>query len=341
MSNICFGDIQDVYDMGDPMELRHLRYFIAVADELHFGRAAARLHIAQPPLSQQIRRLEEELQAPLLRRTSRHVELTAAGRLFLHEAKLIVAQADRAVRIARRASEGEIGQLLVGCTPWADFTSGPNVIRGFGKRHPHVEVELHSLASAEQISALEEGRIDVGILRPPVHSQALMTESLLAERLVVAFPRGHRFAHHDRVPWRELAHEAYVLLSRRRAPSFDTVVSQACTEAGLTLSVRYEVDHPQAVLALVAAGLGVSLAPATFGPLKTAGIAYRGLLPAGPVLETIIAWRREGASPLVPRFLRVARDLVRPRRRPSSGATAGRGTRSRSVGRSRPPSSLA
>ena len=306
------------------MELRHLRYFIAVAEELHFGRAAARVHIAQPPLSQQIRRLEEELEAPLLRRTSRHVELTTAGRLFLEEAKLTVAQADRAVRIARRATQGEIGQLFVGCTPWADFTSGSKVIRGFGKRYPHVDVELRSLSSAEQIVALEDGRIDVGILRPPVHRPALMTEPLLTERLVVAFAQGHRFAAYRRVPWRELADEAYVLLSRRRAPTFDGIVAQACAVAGLTLRVRYEVDHPQAVLALVAAGLGISLAPATFGALKSAGIAYRGLRPAGPVLTTIVAWRREGGSPLVQRFLRVARDIAHSTRHPSSSAAADR-----------------
>ena len=306
------------------MELRHLRYFIAVAEELHFGRAAARLHIAQPPLSQQIRRLEDELQAPLLRRTSHHVELTTAGRLFLQEAKLTVAQADRAMRTARRASQGEIGQLFVGCTPWADFTSGPRFIRGFGRRHPDVEVELHSLSSAEQISALEDGRIDVGILRPPVQRQMLSSESLLTERLVVAFPQGHRFAKYGRVPWRELAAEAYVLLSRRRAPTFDGIVSQACSNAGLTLSVRYEVDHPQAVLALVAAGLGVSLVPATFGGIKGGGVAHRRLRPAGPVLTTVIAWRRDGASALVQRFLRVARDIARSTRRSSASAVPDR-----------------
>jgi len=258
--------------MAPAVELRHLRYFIAVAEELHFGQAAARLHIAQPPLSQQIRRLEEVIQTPLLRRTSRHVELTSAGRMFLQEAKAVVARADRAVRIAQRASRGEIGQLFVGCTPWADFTSGPKIIRRFGKRYPYVEVKLHSLSSAEQISAQEDGRIDGGILRPPVHNRAPMTEPLRTEPLVVAFPQGHSFAASHRVPWRDLADEPYVPLSRRRAPAFDGLVAQACADGGLTLSVRYEVDHPQAVLALVAAGLGVSLMPATFDAGKSVGI---------------------------------------------------------------------
>src|SRR5258708_7527940 len=282
MSNISFRDLQDVYDMAPAVELRHLRYFIAVAQELPFGGGAARLHIAQPPLSQQTGRLEEDLQAPLPRGTSRHVELTSAGRMFLQEARAVVAQADRAVRIAQRASRGEIGQLFVGCTPWADFTSGPKIIRGFGKRYPHVEVELHSLSSAEQISALEDGRIDAGILRPPVQKQALTTEPLMAERLGGAFPQGHRFAGSHRVPWRDLADEPYVLLSRRRAPAFDGLVAQACADAGLTLSVRYEVDHPQAVLALVAAGPGVSLVPRPFARRQGGRSRRRALRRAGP-----------------------------------------------------------
>ena len=148
------------------MELRHLRYFLAVAEELHFGRAAARLHISQPPLSQQIRRLEKELQAPLFHRTKRHVELTNAGRVFLGEARAIVAQAEHAAGTVQRASRGEIGQLLVGCALWADFLNGAKIIRLFARRHPDVEVELRDLTAPEQISALEAGRIHVGILRP-------------------------------------------------------------------------------------------------------------------------------------------------------------------------------
>src|SRR5258708_2798761 len=297
------------------MELRHLRYFVAVAEELHFGRAAARLHISQPPLSQQIRRLETEIQAPLFYRTKRHVELTDAGRVFLGEAKAIVAQAEQAAGMAQRASRGEIGQLFVGCALWADFISGSKIIRTFAQRHPNVAVELRDLTAPEQVSALEAGHIHVGILRPPVQSQALMTERLLSETLVVAFPRGHQFKNYERVPWRALTKQPYILFSRRKAPAFEVVVARACHEAGVTLNVKYEVEHPQTILAIVEAGLGISLVPASSATLKRPGIAYRRLRPAGPTLETLIAWRRGAERPLVQALVRVAREVARSRRR--------------------------
>jgi DNA-binding transcriptional LysR family regulator len=296
------------------MELRHLRYFLAVAEELHFGRAAARLHISQPPLSQQIRRLEKELQAPLFNRTKRHVELTNAGRVFLAEARSLIAQAEQAAGNAQRASRGEIGQLLIGCDLWVDFLNGARIIRLFARRHPDVEVELRDLTATEQISALEGGRIHVGILRPPVPSKALQSERLFSENLVVAFPRGHRFRKIARVSWAVLGAEPYVLFSRRRAPAFDALVARACHDAGVTLKVKYEVDHPQTILAVVEAGLGISLVPASLGMLRRPGIAYRRLSPAGPALETVIAWRRDSELPLVQAFLKVAREVA-PRRR--------------------------
>ena len=297
------------------MELRHLRYFVAVAEELHFGRAAARLHIAQPPLSQQIRRLETELQAPLFYRTKRHVELTNAGRVFLGEAKAIVAQAEQAAGIAQRASRGELGQLFVGCALWADFISGSKIIRMFAQQYPNVEVELRDLTAPEQISALEAGRLHVGILRPPVQSKALMTERFLSEKLVVAFPRGHQFNNYERVPWRALADHPYILFSRRRAPAFEAVLARACHDAGVTLKVKYEVEHPHTILAIVEAGLGISLVPASLETLKRPGIAYRRLRPAGPTLETLIGWRRGTERPLVQAFVRVAREVARSRKR--------------------------
>ena len=293
------------------MELRHLRYFLAVAEELHFGRAAAKLHISQPPLSQQIRRLEKELQAPLFQRTKRHVELTNAGRVFLEEARALVAQAEQAASSAQRASRGEIGQLVVGCALWADFLNGGRIIELFAHRHPDVEVELRDLTATEQISALESGRIHVGILRPPVPSKYLVSECLISENLVVAFSRGHPFKHRDRVPWTALVDQPYVLFSRRRAPAFEALIASACHQAGVTLKVKYEVEHPQTVLAVVEAGLGVSLVPASLQTSKRPGIAYRPLSPPGPQLETVIAWRRGSDLPLVQTFVGVAREIAR------------------------------
>ena len=299
------------------MELRHLRYFLAVAEELHFGRAAARLHISQPPLSQQIRRLEKELQAPLFQRTKRHVELTNAGRVFLGDARALISQAEQAAGNAKRAGRGEIGQVLVGCDLWADFLNGANIIRLFARRHPDVEVELRDLTATEQISALESGRIHVGILRPPVPSKALISERLLSENLVVAFPRGHRFKSYGRVFWPALGDEPYVLFSRRRAPAFDAFVARACHDAGVTLRVKYEVEHPQTILAIVEAGLGISLVPASLQMVRRSAIAYRRLSPAGPALETVIAWRRDSELPLVQAFVKVAREVARSRRVPA------------------------
>jgi DNA-binding transcriptional LysR family regulator len=293
------------------MELRHLRYLIAVAEELHFGRAARRLGIAQPPLSQQIRRLEDELQTPLLRRTKRQVQLTEAGRVFLDEARATLAQAERAVRLAQRANRGEIGQLSVGFVPWADFTSIPRMIRTFGERHPDVDVELHSLTSLEQLNALRHGDIHVGIMRPPVAGDDLLTEPLFSEPLVVAFPRGHRFTAYDRIPWRELTSEAFIAFSRERTTGFDALIVQACREAAITLRVRHEADHPQTILALVEAGIGVSLVPASFARIKRPGIGHRGLRPVGPALETIIGWRRDNESRLLRAFLEVVHEIAR------------------------------
>jgi DNA-binding transcriptional LysR family regulator len=293
------------------MELRHLRYFLAVAEELHFGRAAARLHISQPPLSQQIRRLEKELQAPLFQRTKRRVELTNAGRVFLGEARALVAQAELAASSAQRASRGEIGQLLVGCALWADFLNGAKIIRLFARRHPDVEVELRDLTATEQISALEAGRIHVGILRPPVPGKFLVSEHLASESLVVAFPRGHPFKNHERLPWMALVDQPYVLFSRKRAPAFEAVIARACAQLGVTLKVKYEAENPQTVLALVEAGLGVSLVPASLQTFKRPGVAYRPLSPPGPALETVIAWRRGADLPLVQTFVRVAREVAR------------------------------
>ncbi len=172
---------------------------------------------------------------------------------------------------------------------------------------------MRDLTAPEQVSALEDGSIHAGILRPPIPSDALMSERLFSESLVVAFPRGHRFADYQRVPWGALADQPYVLFSRRRAPAYQAVVARACRDAGVTLKVKYEVENPQSVLAVVAAGVGISLVPGSLQRLKRPGIKYRRLTPSGPALETVIAWHREREEPFVQAFVSVARAIARSR----------------------------
>ncbi len=303
------------------MELRHFRYFVAVAEQLHFGEAALRLDIAQPALSQQIRRLEEELRTPLLRRTRRHVELTDAGRIFLEEARATLAQAERAVRMAQRASRGEIGQLKVGFVKWADVSGIPKAIRTFGLRYPEVELELHSLSAPEQTEALRAGRINVGFTRP-LDCPDLASEPLFWEPLIVVFPRRHPFAGYPRVPWRMLSSQPYISFSQRQAPCFTALVADACRQAGIALKIRHEVDHPQTLMALVEAGIGVSLVPASFASVKRPGIQHRGMRPVGPTLETILAWRRDDRSRLLQEFIRIVEEVIAPRSRPGGKSGA-------------------
>lgn len=302
------------------MELRHLRYFVMLADELHFGRAAGRLHIAQPALSAQIRQLEDEIQVRLFHRTKRHVELTEAGAAFLPEARRILTDTERAVYAARRASRGEIGRLSVGFMPWVDFTSLPQTVRVFGVRHPDVDLELHSLPTSEQVPALLDGRIDVSFLRPPVEDAALLTETILSEPILAIFSKGHRLEAYRRVPLRALHGEPFILFPRHRAPALYDLLARLCHDAGFTLRVKYEADQPHAVLSFVAAGVGISLVPASLQAVRRPGVVYRPLSPSGPRLDLVIAWRRDNQSPVLAEFLRVVRETARRRSKAKASA---------------------
>jgi DNA-binding transcriptional LysR family regulator len=305
------------------MELRHVRYFLAVAEELHFGRAALKLGISQPPLSQQIRALERELGVALFQRTKRRVRLTDPGRVFQEAARVALETVERAVAAAQQAGRGEVGRLVIGYVPWTDFTEFPRIIRMFGERHPDVQLELDTLGVPEQVAALRVGRIDVGFVRPPVLDPALSTEPVLSAPVVVIFPVGHRFARFRRVAVQELEEERCILLSRRQAPAFHDHVMALCRAAGLTLSVKQEVDRAETVVSFVAAGLGISLVPGSASGTLRPGVLQRRLDPPGPPLETLAAWRRDDASALVREFLGVLRE-VRDARRQRPGRGDGR-----------------
>jgi DNA-binding transcriptional LysR family regulator len=289
------------------VELRHLRYFAAVGEVLHFGRAAAALGIAQPSLSQQIQQLERDLEATLLSRTKRRVQLTEAGRLFLEEARGVLARVDRAALVARRATLGEAGTLRVAVANCMDQRTITRIVSRFGRRHPGVRVELQTMAVPLQVAALRGERLDVGFLRPPVRDPDLGWEILVDEPLVMALPAAHRLASRKHVRLRDASDERFVLVPRDAVPVYHDLVLAACRQSGFVPHALHEADHLHLILGLVAAGSGLALVPACARRIRPSGVTLRSLPPPVPLLQTAVAWRRRDLSPLTEGFLAVAR----------------------------------
>jgi DNA-binding transcriptional LysR family regulator len=289
------------------MELRHLRYFVAVAELLHFGQAARRLHIAQPSLSHQIRRLETELGARLLERSQRRVDLTEAGQVFLVEAREILARADHAALAARRASAHGAARLGVGLGPCMDPELVVHAVTTFRTRHPTIRVEVRTMAGAHQLEALRDGRLDVGFVHPPVTDPSLHHEGLGSEPLRVALPVGHRLAARRRLALAALAQEVFVVVPRDVVPIYHDTVLRACRDAGFVPDAPHEADHLEILLGMVAANAGVALVPAVAVKIRQPGLVLRPLDPPPPVLETALVWRRD-PSPIAAAFIDVARE---------------------------------
>jgi DNA-binding transcriptional LysR family regulator len=288
------------------VELRHLRYFVAVAEELHFRRAAARLHISQPPLSQQIRALERELGTPLLARNRRRVELTAAGEVFLREAREVLGAVHNATELTRRVGRGEVGRLSVGFVGSAMYATLPEILRAFRTRYPNVDLNLRELTTAAQLEALDAGWIDVGFIRPPSTPTKLAIETIHREGVVVALPDSHPLAGRRRLRLQDLRDEALVVLAGREAPGLQQSLDVAMTELRGGAIVQ-EVAEINTAIGLVVAGLGISFVPASVAALEREGVAYRPLSGVGPTVELALAWRPAVGSPVLERFLEVAR----------------------------------
>jgi DNA-binding transcriptional LysR family regulator len=298
------------------MELRHFRYVVAVADTLHFGRAAERLHISQPPLSQQIRQVEDELGVRLFDRTQRRVQLTAAGELFVQEARLVLTQVDHAVKVGERIRQGEEGQLFIGVAGPADADYFVDIMRTFAQRHPQVRVTIRNMSTAEQVRAIQEKRLHAGFVTPPVDDPDLVFETVLHEPIVLAVPRGHTLAARSRVPLTALADEPLILFARSMGPGFFDAIASACRGAGFSLKVRHEVDNLHSAYGLVAAGLGVSFVPAGLQGEPPKGVVLRPLAPALPHVdcELALAYRRERFCDLVQLFVEAVNDVRASRR---------------------------
>lgn len=291
------------------MELRHLRYFVAVAEELHFGRAAQRLQMTQQPLSQQIRDLEAELGVELFHRTKRQVRLTEAGRAFLEQAYQLLAKAEQAVQVARLADQGQFGRLVVGLCGLATYSVLPRVLKAFRERSPNVELELHQMTSSGQVQALQDRQIHLGFVTPPVHDETLTIKLMLQEPFVVLLPETHPLATQLEVPLQALANDSFILVPRNSEPGYYDRCISLLKQAGFAPRVSQQATEMQTILSLVAAGLGVSLFPASARTLYREGVIYTALTPLTSKIELALVWRQHESSAVLQVFLEVVNEI--------------------------------
>lgn len=288
------------------MELRHLRSFVVVAEELHVGRAAARLHLTQPSLSRQIAALERDVGVPLFTRIRRRFGLTPAGEIFLTAAREVVRRADDAVHDAQRAHRGELGTLRLRFVQSATFEALPRLLAAFRAAHPDVALDVETMTTIRQVAALRSGHIDIGLIRPPISEPTLTTRVISRDPLVAALPAGHPLAKRRRLPLAALADEPFVLYTRASGPSVQDAIIGHCIAAGFSPRIIQEAADVQTIVSLVAAGLGVSLLIAPTPPTAERAVAYRPISDDLPAWELALAWSIDNQTPVLSRFLAVA-----------------------------------
>jgi DNA-binding transcriptional LysR family regulator len=291
------------------MELRHLRYFRTVATELHFGRAAEKLHIAQPPLSKQIQNLEAELGFELFTRTKRSVALTPAGQAFLIEVNQIFQQLDRAIDIGGKTSRGELGQISIGFVGSATYNILPVMLQQFRDRYPHVQIKLHELTTDRQLIWLREGRIDIGLIRPPIVEPDLVSEVIFQESVVVALSTSHHLAIAESIDLAALATESFILFPRELAPGLYDPIIAICQAAGFSPQVVQECIQMQTIVSLVSANMGVSILPESIQEAQRQGVVYKPIrssnMSVGKLATIAIVWRLNDTSPTTNRLLEI------------------------------------
>lgn len=292
-------------------DLRQLRQFIAVAERLHFGRAAATLGISQPPLSRSIQDLEQRVGARLLARSRHRVELTAEGVYFLAEARRLVAQLEGAVADLRRMAEGETGRLRLGFIPLADYGVLPQLLKSYKAARPGVTLTLREMLSPEQLVGLMLGDLDFGLLVPPVTHSDLEYLVVQRERFVATLPSSHRLARGaSRIAVRQLAREPFVMVPRELAPRLHDIITAVTAQAGFSPHIAQEAIQMQTVVSLVSSGLGVALVPASVAKLGRQGVVYREIADPHPRLDIWLAWRQGSLGAAGAQFVKEARRLA-------------------------------
>lgn len=295
------------------MELRRLRYFIAVAEELSFSRAAVRLRMAQPPLSNQIKQLEEELGVLLFERTSRGVRVTQAGELLLEEARRLFVQMDQTVRIVQQVGYGEVGRLTLGFVPSSSNEVLPPILRAFTDRFPGIELFLREMRPDLIVQRLRDKQIDAGFLYLPLEDASFNIEGVSREPLVLALPETHPLASEPRVELQAVASEPFILPARYQLmPGLYGQVTEACRQAGFVPNaVQKDVWLMQTIVGLVAGSIGVALVPASLQNLRRKGVVYKSVYGLSPTVELGVIWRGDDRGAVLNSFLQMTKDGFR------------------------------
>ena len=290
------------------MDIRHLRYIVAVAEELNFGRAAIRLNISQPPLSLQIRKTEEELGVKIFDRTKRQVRLTEAGEKIVAQAYEVLGEMDRIAKVASSAGRGEIGHLSVGALQGVTHIL-VDALNSFTKHRPNVRVDLEYMCTGEQLHRLREGRIDVAFLSLPVQDSALAAEKIKEEPLRLALPRNHPLTRFPRVPIKALAEQPFIFFPRRATPGLHDLVTGLCRSAGFNLNVVHETDSIVASLTLVRANLGIAFSMDHFKN-KSDSLVFRPLDDSRAVVTYGMVYKRNERTPVMDSFMAAVREAT-------------------------------
>lgn len=297
------------------IELRHLEYFIALAETLHFGRAAEKVHVTQPALSQQIKKLEARIGVVLVDRTPRAVALTAAGQAFLAEARRALAQVDRAVHVAQRAGRGEVGRLRIGFIGSVLFSFLPAALRSFRARFPDVELDLHECNTHHQHERLRRAELDLGFLYAPLGDDQITLERVFSQSFVVALSETHPLAGRASIALAELAREPFVMVTRDREPGLYDCHIGACQQAGFVPNVVQRASQFQTILGLVSAGIGVYPMAAHVRHMVHEGVVFVPVSEPTATIELCAAWHQ--TTPAIANFMAVVRETVAGLARPS------------------------
>ncbi|TNF61851.1 MAG: LysR family transcriptional regulator [Burkholderiales bacterium] len=294
------------------MEFRHLRCFTVLAEELHFGRAAQRLAMTQPPLSMSIRQLEAGVGARLFERNSRGVALTAAGQAFLPRAQALLEQAALAAREARDVGQGLAGRLQIGFAGTVLYRGLPQVLRGFAAAHPRLRLALRELSSSEQLVELVHDRLDLGFVHttrvPPGFSQILVS----SQPFMACLPADHPLAHRKRLPLEDLRSESFAVVMRAVSPDYHDRILAACADAGFEPSLAFELRHWLSVVSVIAQGLGVGLVPAALQQAGLPGVTFVPLTRPLAPYDTHCLWRTGRDQPALGAFLATVRAAAQP-----------------------------